>query len=161
MAGSGLLKAGHDGKKRRLKMRYLHHEAQKIVRYVQEHQLHVFRCTFDGNAVSVEASANIIDEMCKASETLWGTRLPYYAIASRSSQIEEMNLETAVLKIESEPRPDKFVVVAYQDGGLISVSGVELPFQIGADAAAWWAVTIRSAWAARLADWKKRLKWLK
>jgi hypothetical protein len=32
----------------------------------------------------------------------------------------------------------RFLVVAYQDGGIISVSGTMLPFQMSAERAEWW-----------------------
>ena len=138
-------------------MRYLHYEAEKIAGYIEERQLHVFKCDYDGKAGPVEVSADIIEEMWKASETLWGTCLSYFAIASQSSQIEKTSLVQAVSEIEGAKSSDKFAVVAYQDGGLITVSGFSLPFQVCARLAAWWVPTVPLAWLNRLADWKKRL----
>jgi hypothetical protein len=141
-------------------MRYLHYEAGKISRYICENHLHLLKCSYDGVAAPIEAEPGIIAEMFNASETLWGLRLPYYVIASKTPEAEMMSLQEAVSNAETAKIPDAFVVAAYQDGGLITVSGVVLPFQIDALPADWWWPTIRSAWAARFGNWRTRLKWL-
>ncbi len=141
-------------------MRYLHYEPGKIRDYISENCLRVWKCSFDGSSSPIEAQPDLIVEMFGASQTLWGRRLPYYAVASESSDVERVTLEQVVSEVESLKSSGKFVVAAYEDGGLITASGVVLSFQIDARQADWWWPTVRSAWTARLADWKKRINWL-
>jgi hypothetical protein len=57
---------------------------------------------------------------------------------SKSIEAEALPLKDAVLKIEASPANNHFLVVGYEDGGVISVSGTTLPFQINARPADWW-----------------------
>src|SRR5712664_2370475 len=103
-------------------MRYLHDQAGEIVRHTKDNRFRLFKCSQDAAIAPTEEGPELIEEMLEKSETLWGTFLPYYAIASRSPEVARMTLEEAVSNVESVPSPDKFVVAAYVDGGLITVS---------------------------------------
>jgi hypothetical protein len=49
-----------------------------------------------------------------------------------------VSISEAVAKREALASAEDFLVVAYQDGGLISISGTLLPFQEIAQPAEWW-----------------------
>jgi hypothetical protein len=83
-----------------------------------------------------------IEEMDKRTETLWGTSLPYYLFVSPLIEDKRLSLQDAVASAESWPSKDRFLLVAYQDGGLISVSGMLLPFQEEARPAEWWGARV-------------------
>jgi hypothetical protein len=72
------------------------------------------------------------------AHTLWGAALPYYFIVSKLIEAGTISLKEAVANIEASPADDRFLIVAYQDGGLITVSAAALPFQLGARKADWW-----------------------
>ena len=79
-----------------------------------------------------------IEDMLRKTDTLWGLSLPYYLRISTSAETQAAPLDDAVARIESARPSDEFVIVAYQDGGIISVSGRQLPFQEHAKRADWW-----------------------
>jgi hypothetical protein len=120
-------------------MRCLHAEAAGIREYVSLLGLAVTRCDFERKYPPTLADADACGEMLERSETLWGTALPYYLYISRSFEAEAPALKQAVEAVEASGARDGFLIVAYQDGGLISVSAVELPFQANARPADWWA----------------------
>jgi hypothetical protein len=120
-------------------MRYLHDEAAGIRAYLTLLGLAVTRCDFQRRFQPAPADADACDEMLERSETLWGSALPYYLSVSRSFEADAPALKQAVEAVEASGERDRFLIVAYQDGGLISVSAVELPFQANARPADWWA----------------------
>jgi hypothetical protein len=120
-------------------MRYLHYEAGGIREYRGSLGLTVTRCDFEGRLPSIPADAGAVSEMLERSETLWGTALPYYLYISMAFEARPPMLKQAVVEIEASGGSEKFLIVAYQDGGLISVSGAVLPFQMKARTADWWA----------------------
>jgi hypothetical protein len=120
-------------------MRHLHDEAAGILEYMSSHGLTVTRRDFQGRPGTTAETADAIEEMLKRSETLWGTALPYYLYISKGPEGGPLALKQAVVEIEAAAEPERFLVVAYQDGGVISVSGTVLPFQRTARDAAWWA----------------------
>ena len=120
-------------------MRYLHYEADGIREYVSSHGLAVMKFDFEGRSESTFEGADAIEEMLKRSETLWGTALPYYLYISEGLAAGRLLLKQAVVEIEASTGTEKFLVVAYQDGGLISISAAMLPFQMTARSADWWA----------------------
>jgi hypothetical protein len=120
-------------------MRCLHYEADQICKYVHSLGLVVTKCDFENKFPPIAAGTGAIEEMLKRSGTLWGLALPDYFYISKAFEAEAPTLKEAVLKIEASADADGFLIVAYQDAGLISVSGALLPFQIGARNAEWWA----------------------
>lgn len=119
-------------------MRYIHRQADEICRYVESAGLQVMQCSVDGVLPPNIATSNLISDMLVKSATLWGLRLPCYARISKSANAPQLSLPEATAAIENDVMVDQFLIVAYQDGGLISVSGTKLPFQKEADTADWW-----------------------
>ncbi len=119
-------------------MRFIHKSADEICEYVTDRELIVLRCANDGRSSEVVVLTSAIMEMLKQSETLWGLALPYYLSISSAQQPSCLDLSRAVSKIEAAADSRNFLLVAYQDGGLISVSSVLLPFQKDSDRADWW-----------------------
>lgn len=119
-------------------MRNLHNSADELLRYVQSLGLSVIRCDRNKKSLPVAEDTSAIEEMLQRSEKLRGSVLPYYLGVSKSIEAEALPLKDAVLKIEASPANNHFLVVGYEDGGVISVSGTTLPFQINARPADWW-----------------------
>ncbi len=119
-------------------MRYIHEEVDDICSYVSGSGLKVFACGYDGLSAPQERPQNVIAELLRRSETLWGTRLDYYLSISRKSDPPRLSLHQAVGEVESSHVYDWFLLAAYQDGGAISISGVMFPFQQQAPNADWW-----------------------
>lgn len=122
-------------------MRFIHHDADRILEYVVSNNLHVSMIGNDGVPAAPVASADAITTMLRESKTLWGTALPYYLSVSASREPETLPLTEAVADVAGKPNKT-FLVVAYQDGGIITVSGSLLAFQNGADPAEWWRPTL-------------------
>lgn len=119
-------------------MRYLHYEADQICEYVRSLGLWVTKCEFKNRAPAMVVDVTAIDEMLRQSEILWGTALPYYLTIANTIEAEPVPLADAVTRAEGTSATDHFLIIAYQDYGLISVSGAPLTFQKGARAAEWW-----------------------
>jgi hypothetical protein len=120
-------------------VRYLHYEADHICNYVRSRHLAITKCDFQKKLPPGEVSVAAIEEMVGRSETLWGSALPYYLYVSSSFEREAPSLDEAVSQMEgSSADPVNFLVVAYQDGGVITVSRSKLPFQTSAREAEWW-----------------------
>lgn len=119
-------------------MRYLHYEANEICQYVRSRNLTITRCDFESKSSPVTVNVDAVPEMLKKSETLWGLALPYYLAVAESAVGNALALGDAVEQIEATPMTKRFLLVAYQDAGIISVSGMILPFQIAARDAKWW-----------------------
>src|SRR5581483_97021 len=120
-------------------VRYLHLDAERMCAYVSACGLAVTQCDFEAKAPPIAVDASAIPAMLKRSETLWGTALPYYLRIAKSADAEVRSLNEAVEQVEGSDEREGFLAIAYQDGGLISVSGVLLPFQAEARNANWWA----------------------
>jgi hypothetical protein len=125
-------------RKEGISMRYFHLNAERMSGYVSASGLVVARCDFGAMALPIVVDASAIETMLKRSETLWGAALPYYLRVSRSAEAHARSLKEAVAQIEASAEGETFLAVAYQDGGLISVSGVLLPFQVDAESGDWW-----------------------
>jgi hypothetical protein len=67
-----------------------------------------------------------------------GLSLPYYLRISEAPETEAISLERAVTKVEAGSIENRFLIVGYQDGGIISISGRMFPFQEHAKRADWW-----------------------
>jgi hypothetical protein len=119
-------------------MRYLHQEVDEICKYILASGLCVIVCSNDGTAVPSVASTDAITEMLKASNSLWGQVLNYYLRVAKLTEAKCLPLREAVDGVEKDSGLADFLIVAYQDGGLISVSALQLPFQNLAKPAQWW-----------------------
>jgi hypothetical protein len=119
-------------------MRCLHLGAEKICDYVRVRSLVVSKCHSTEPSPVEVVDVVAIKDMDKKTETLWGTRLPYYLFVAPVLEDKGLMLADAVARAESWPSKESFLLVAYEDGGLISVSGMVLSFQEAAAPAEWW-----------------------
>src|SRR5690348_4637202 len=120
-------------------MRFLHHQIDAIARYVSSIGLVVSKSDRNGRSRIITVDVEAIADMLGATEKLWGAPLPYYLHASKNKETATARtLRDAVAAIEAPSRVEQFLLAGYEDGGLISVSGVTLPFQVGAKPANWW-----------------------
>ncbi len=106
--------------------------------YASASGLLVIQCDFEAKTPPIPVDAGAIEAMLKRSDTLWGAALPYYLRVSRSAEANARSLKEAVEQVEASAEGETFLAVAHHDGGLISVSGVLLPFQVDAKDGAWW-----------------------
>jgi hypothetical protein len=128
---------------RACEMRYLHQDVDEICKYILANGLNVYGCGNDGTSLPTVASTGSIAEMLKVSASLWGLQLNYYVRVAKSPA-KNITLSEAVEEVEQESNLTDFLIIAYQDGGLVSVSGVQLPFQNMKHSAQWW-----KPWAPR------------
>lgn len=120
-------------------MRYIHDDATSICIFIADNNLKITRHSIDEQCRSNSASTVNILDMQEKSYKLWGTSLDYFFFVSSGEAKEEMDIKKAIEYVESG-KLGGFILVAYQDGGLISVSGKVYPFQERAESAAWWYV---------------------
>ncbi|TBX98343.1 hypothetical protein [Rhizobium laguerreae] len=123
-------------------MRYLHSDVKAIRMFAEENQLSLTRIEPTTSPALRIIDYASIDEMLEASQKLWGLTLPFYVMASKKKVKDFYSLKDAVTTLEAAPKSDDFILVAYQDGGIISISNNILPFQPDAAKASWWTPTV-------------------
>jgi hypothetical protein len=120
-------------------MRYIHHAADDIREYIERKGLCVVKRSCDGKPPLEVVTPGEIGDMLEQSHTLWGLVLPCFMSVSERMETEVVTLAEAVTSVEAAAASAvRFLVVAYQDDGIISVSGTMLPFQMSAERAEWW-----------------------
>jgi hypothetical protein len=120
---------------------YLHLNVDAIIDHVQEQALSVSKCDRPGYLATIVAGDSAIREMFLETHRLWGTNLPYYLAVSKDPRPSGQPLANAVDQILAGAPSEEFLVIAYQDGGLLTVSRKRLPFQDAAASADWWRMT--------------------
>lgn len=119
-------------------MRFLHNRTSGIMKFVSRNELCVLKCLYDGSKPPELESASMIEQMLITSDTLWGLALPWYITLSPLAKVPRCTLSEAVLRVEASSKAEDLLLVAYQDGGIISVTCEVLAFQRGARRADWW-----------------------
>ena len=121
-------------------MRYIHHRADDIREYIESNDFCVVKRSCDGKPPLQVVTPSATDDMLEQSHALWGLALPYFISVSKTIETELVTLADAVKSIEAAAASaeSRFLVIAYQDDGIISVSGILLPFQMSAARAEWW-----------------------
>ena len=119
-------------------MRYLHLQVTDVARFVVSAHLVVSKCDRNGKMPPSQVDQSAIAEVLAASEKLWGALLPYYLWVSTSHREHPTTLSEGVVEVEAGSHPEEFLLVGYEDGGVISISNTKLSFQTGARAADWW-----------------------
>ncbi len=120
-------------------MKFIHHSVTSICGFVSDNNLTVTRFQVDGQNIGEISSTHELNEMLEKSNKLWGTNLYYFFIVTDYKFEHNIDLKNAVISVESGVI-NGFVLIAYQDGGVISVSGKAYPFQKDAKSAPWWRV---------------------
>src|SRR5260370_37792041 len=118
-------------------MRYIHQSVVPIRSYIASRSLSVVKCNSDGSSSPIPITSDAIEEMLEQSQSLWGISLPHFICVSKSIATNCISIDEAVAKMERPESYDDFLIVAYQDGGVISISGRLLPFQEIAEPAEW------------------------
>ncbi|NGP17027.1 hypothetical protein [Devosia aurantiaca] len=118
-------------------MRYLHRAVTGIIEHIEASRLQVWKVTVD-SVQHVTSATGEAEDMMTQSELLYGDVLEHYLVVADTAPQLAQQIECAVRDVESGASLASFLLVAYQDGGLISVSAGELPFQSVAEAADWW-----------------------
>jgi hypothetical protein len=109
-------------------MQFLHQTADEIYAYIKSRGLHVTKYSADGKSPPTPARPEIVKEMLATSETLWGDSLKWYVGVSGSDAESPLSLHEAVPSIERSVG-ENFLVVAFNDGGIFTISSKLLPFQ--------------------------------
>ncbi|PKR89713.1 hypothetical protein CXZ10_07385 [Pleomorphomonas diazotrophica] len=120
-------------------MRYIHHDVTAICDFIAGNNLNIIRLPpAEQNSSEIFRTANV-EDMLEKSHKLWGTNLDYFFIVTDGDLDNNMDIKKAIEYTESG-KIRGFLLAAYQDGGIISVSNKVYPFQEGAEMAAWWYV---------------------
>lgn len=120
-------------------MKFLHDDISEIISFAANSGLKVIRITFEINR-PVTLTPGTFDDlygMFEQSKTLWGEDASYYFYLSTNGSLNDYIPINAVRAVETSTEIC-FLLFAYQDGGVISVSGQVLTFQNDAADASWW-----------------------
>lgn len=121
----------------RVTMRFLHHNTAELSRHIVASSWHVWRVN-DDTVEQIDTATSEVETMLRQSELLWGSSLSHYLLVTGERPPRIQQLKFAVAEVESGASEVHFLLIAYQDGGIISVSKKAYPFQSTAQAAEWW-----------------------
>ena len=94
---------------------------------------------FHFGPLSAGSGLRAIDDLLRESQELWGTSAPsYLAVRKSHAPPEYGTLADAVASVETTGGTDDYLLIAFQDGGVISVSETRFAFQDDAKPATWW-----------------------
>jgi hypothetical protein len=120
-------------------VRFLHDTSSEISAFCAENKYHVFVVPNKSGTPPTIGKLHAIEDLLHQSQKLWGTSAPFYFVARKSQLLpDDRTLADAVVSVETMAWGDDFLLIAYQDGGLISVSGRRFTFQESAKPAPWW-----------------------
>jgi hypothetical protein len=118
-------------------MKRIHRDVGAICSLITDNGLVTLKARSDGNRQSEVMPASAVRELLDRSNQLWGRSLDYFLAIQENENFSARGLSEAVVSVEA-PGTVGFLLVAYQDGGVISISSRTYPFQQDAPSAAWW-----------------------
>jgi hypothetical protein len=137
-------------------MRYLHKSVEPIAAFLEGGGLKLFLLDFKGEEPPKPVDANALKPYLEESNLLWGINHNSYLVATHGgAQPDRMMVHEAVKQAETESSII-LALVAYVDGGIISVSNQQFYFQREAQSGEWWKPTNLSQ-PARSPLWLQKL----
>ncbi|MBJ6126251.1 hypothetical protein [Microvirga splendida] len=142
-------------------MRYLHQSVEPIAEFLESRGLRLFLLDFKGEEPSKPVDATALKPYLEESNLLWGDNPNTYLVAAHGAQPPTMMVHEAVEQAETES-PIILALVAYADGGIISVSNQQFDFQRETQSGEWWKPTnlsqpaLSSLWLRKLLAMFKR-----
>lgn len=136
-------------------MRYLHKSVEPIAEFLESRGLKLFFLDFKGEEPSKPVDATALKPYLEESNLLWGANPNTYLVATHGVQPDPTMVHEAVEQAESES-PIVLALVAYVDGGIISVSNQQFDFQRETQSGEWWEPTNLSQ-PARSPLWLQKL----
>lgn len=120
-------------------MRYIHYDATSVCDFIANNNLTITRLPIDGRGSGSFSQVRDVASMLEKSHKLWGTYLYYFFAVAGNKLGDNLDMKKAV-ELAEAGEFGGFLLIAYQDGGIISVSDRPYSFQEGAEPAAWWYV---------------------
>ena len=117
-------------------MMTLHTDVEKLCAYLVRKNIMLWKSPIDGAESHVASRSDDVREFLRESDLLWGAAHAFYLASDRG--LAKLSLRIAAAEIRSRNAPDEFLLAAYQDGGLICISGQPLSFHRGEPEADWW-----------------------
>jgi hypothetical protein len=136
-------------------MRYLHQRVEPIAEFLKSRGLKLFLLDFKGEEPSKPIDATALKSYLEESNLLWGVNPNSYLVAAHGAKPDPMMVHEAVEQAETES-PIVLALVAYVDGGIISVSNQQFDFQRETQSGEWWEPTNLSRPAPSLL-WLRRI----
>lgn len=117
-------------------MMTLHTDVEKVCEYLVRKDMTLWKSPIDGGESPVASRADDVRNFSRESDLLWGAAHAFYLVSDKG--LAKLSLRSAAAEIKSRNAPDEFLLAAYQDGGLICISGQPVSFQRGEPEAEWW-----------------------
>lgn len=118
-------------------MRYLHRSVEPIAEFLESRGLRLFLLDFKGEEPSKPADTTALKGYLEASNLLWGVDPNTYLVATHGVQPGPTTVHEAVEQAETGGL-FLLALVAYRDGGIISVSNQQFDFQLEIQPCEWW-----------------------
>ena len=120
-------------------MRYIHSDVASVCDFIANNKLTITRLSVDGHGSNNLYQVQDVADMLEKSHKLWGVYLDYFFVVADKKLSDNLDMKNAVEYAEAG-KLNGFLLIAYQDGGVISVSDRAYSFQEGAEPADWWHV---------------------
>jgi hypothetical protein len=104
-------------------------DVEQIAQYITNNDLRLFVLDVLGKETPQLASLEALNTAYQESMRLWGAHPDHYFLITKHRQIGPMMLHEAVEHAKSGSNGTLVVLLAYNDGGMISASKEKLSFQ--------------------------------
>ena len=122
--------------------KYWHRSIDHILTYLSSQSVPIWLCSRTNPAAVKQAGVDDVRRLFELSQALFGLNSDLYVLSAPPPRdagdlagiLEEFQRESRMISTDS-------VLIPYQDGGLISVSVQQLPFQRIEEEAPWWRLS--------------------
>jgi len=121
-------------------MRFLHKEFDSIVRFIDAHSLNTFVLDTEGAKAPRKVGARFLLNYGIATQQYNGAAPTDYIVVTEAASVESKKALDAIREKETENRALSFILIGYNDGGVLSISSRYLPFHDEAQRADWWTI---------------------
>jgi hypothetical protein len=119
-------------------MRYYHKDVAQIAQFIEDNNLNLFHPDSEGKEVPRPVNLISLEDYLRNTQQLWGSFPETYFIVTHESRCSPISVDEAMKQAEAQASSIAFVLVGYNDGGVVSISNRKLPFQDQTHALANW-----------------------
>ncbi|WP_157961320.1 hypothetical protein [Microvirga flavescens] len=117
-------------------MRYFHTNIDKIMLFLAKNKSLLYLCDVSDNKICVSIDIHFLEKYYMNTHHYYGDRPEKYVYVTSDQNFEESSFSERIEEIEKDKFDPRFLLIGYNDGGIISVSGSKLEFQ--EIEAPWW-----------------------
>jgi hypothetical protein len=124
-------------------MLFLHRDIELIEDYIASHRLRMAISDLLGTSSKPATMEEVRQYFRETYEYQGEPAKAYILVAQHDNSDVALPLRQAAKEVEMQGGQEVFLLVGYEDGGVISISAALLPFQAHAPSAEWWRIDDR------------------